>query len=98
MSELIGLTVRDDVTSHEYVAELAGVRAGIAAYRREGAVTTFTHTVVEPSAEGRGVGSALVGAALAAERAAGRRVLALCPFVRAYLRRHPDDADVVEHG
>lgn len=58
-------------------------------------VWTLSHTEVPPALEGRGYGSALVRAALAHVRAEGATVMPLCPFVVAYLRRHPDEADVV---
>lgn len=56
---------------------------------------TLGHTEVPRTIEGRGVGSALVRAALAHVRAEGAQVLPTCSFVLAYLRRHPEDADLV---
>jgi predicted GNAT family acetyltransferase len=43
----------------------------------------------------RGLGSALVAGALDDARARGLRVVPICPFVDAYIRRHPDYADLV---
>ena len=60
-----------------------------------GQVWSLTHTEVPPEHEGQGLGSALVRAALAHVRALGASVLPLCPFVVAYLGRHPEEADVV---
>jgi predicted GNAT family acetyltransferase len=42
------------------------------------------------------VGSRLVRGALDDVRAGGRRIRPLCPFVRAYVDRHPEYADLVE--
>ncbi len=56
----------------------------------------FTHTEVEPAAEGTGVGSTLVRAALDEVRASGRRVVALCPFVKAYVARHAEYQDLLD--
>jgi predicted GNAT family acetyltransferase len=47
------------------------------------------HTEVPEELRGRRVGDTLVKAALEAGRAAGLRIVAVCPFVRAYLRKHP---------
>lgn len=58
-------------------------------------IWTLSHTEVPTALEGRGVGSALVRAALAHVREAGATVMPLCPFVLAYLARHPDETDVV---
>jgi hypothetical protein len=53
------------------------------------------HTEVEEAVEGTGVGSQLVREALDDFRARGLGVVPVCPFVSAYLRRHPEYADVV---
>ena len=51
------------------------------------------HTEVPPSGQGQGqgVGDALVRAALAYARERGLRVIATCPYVQVWLRRHPDE-------
>ncbi|MBD8080306.1 GNAT family N-acetyltransferase [Cellulosimicrobium arenosum] len=75
-----------------------GVVAGFAAYQRYGedpGTLVFTHTEVDPAYEGKGVGSALVSQALDQARQAGEGVVAMCPFVQAYLRRHPEYEDLV---
>lgn len=58
-------------------------------------VWSLTHTEVPPELEGRGLGTALVRAALAHVRGVGAAVMPLCPFVVAHLNRHPEEADVV---
>lgn len=81
--------VRDNAARSRFELETeAGV--AFAAYVRDGDVWTFTHTVVPPEAEGHGVGSRLVSTALVDVEAAGGRVVAQCPFVAAYIERHPD--------
>ena len=55
----------------------------------------LVHTEVAPAVEGRGVGSRLVSAALDDIRARGLRLVPICPFVRAYLGRHPEYADLL---
>jgi predicted GNAT family acetyltransferase/glutaredoxin len=60
---------------------------GEAAYQLHDNSVTFTHTEVDKACEGRGFGTRLVADAVADAEAAGLRVVALCPFVRAYLRR-----------
>jgi uncharacterized protein len=63
---------------------------------RRGGRAYFVHTEVEPGHEGAGVGSTLVRGALDAQRERGELVVPLCPFVRGYLERHPEYADVVD--
>lgn len=79
----------------QFVATSAGEHLGRLEYERRGDVVALRHTVVEPAAEGRGVGSALVRTALDWIRAEGRKVDPVCPFVAAWIERHPDYADLV---
>jgi predicted GNAT family acetyltransferase/glutaredoxin len=60
---------------------------GSVAYRLHDATIAFTHTEVDKACEGRGFGTRLVRDAVADAEAAGLRVVPLCPFVRAYLKR-----------
>lgn len=53
------------------------------------------HTEVPDALGGRGIGSALVRAALERARAEGIVVNPRCSFVAAWLRRHPDQQDLV---
>ena len=87
--------VSDQPNRGRFEATVDGEHAGYAYYRRENGVVTFTHTEVEDAYEGQGVGSALVAAALADVRAAGQVVRPECPFVRAYMERHPDSHDLL---
>jgi predicted GNAT family acetyltransferase len=59
-------------------------------------VLDLQHTVVPEGARGEGVGESLVRAAVAHARAEGVRLIPTCPFVEAWLRRHPDEGDVFE--
>ena len=54
------------------------------------------HTEVPDAFRGQGVGPALVARGVADARAAGKRILPLCPFAAAQFRRHPEWADVLE--
>ncbi|HWJ22534.1 MAG TPA: GNAT family N-acetyltransferase [Gemmatimonadaceae bacterium] len=64
-------------------------------YVRRDGVVQLVHTEVPEALEGRGFGAALAKAALDAARAAGLKVVPTCPFVRTYIRRHPEYADLV---
>ena len=54
------------------------------------------HTGVPDAFRGRGAGVALVSRAVEEFRAAGRKVIPLCPFAAAQFRRHPEWADVLK--
>ncbi len=87
------MDVIDNRAEHRFeLATDAG--PAIAAYQLDGDTITFTHTAVPPEAEGHGVGSRLIAGALAQARAAGLKAVPQCPFVAAYLERHPDAAEL----
>jgi len=58
-------------------------------YERQPTSLVLVHTEVPPSLRGHHLGDALVKAALDSARADGLKIVAVCPFVRAYLRKHP---------
>jgi predicted GNAT family acetyltransferase/glutaredoxin len=68
---------------------------GEAAYHRRDGRIALTHTEVDEALEGRGLGGALVAAALDDARREGLEVVPLCPFVAAYIERHPEYQDLV---
>ena len=66
-------------------------------YKLEDGVITFIHTEVPPELGGKGVGSRLIKGALDQVRADGLKVVAQCPFVKAYIEKHPDYQDLLKH-
>ena len=88
--------VLTDASERErYEAHLDGELAGVLEYKVTRGRIALIHTEVLSVHEGRGVGSALVRFALDDARRRGLRVIPTCPYVRAYLSRHPEDDIVV---
>ncbi len=90
------ITVTDVPEAGRYEARAGDRVLGQANYQRRGDRVVFTHTEVDPDAEGSGVGSTLVRGALDDVRAHGRQVVPRCSFVRAWIDRHPGYADLVD--
>jgi predicted GNAT family acetyltransferase len=90
-------TVQRNDTTHRYEAQLDGALAGYLVYREREDEVTLIHTETLDGFQGRGVGTALARFALDDIRARGLKVVALCPFVRHYLTKHPEYADLVSH-
>ena len=61
-------------------------------YKRNPKRMVLEHTEVPDELEGRGVGSALVKAAIAYAVEHELTVVPRCPFARSWLERHPDQA------
>lgn len=73
-----------------------GELAGFADYRvGEMGVVVLPHTEVDPAFQGQGLAGQLVGFALDDIRAEGYRVEPACSYVRMWIQRHPEYADLV---
>lgn len=90
--------VVNNAEASRYEAYVGPELAGFSEYRIRPDVIVFTHTEVDDAFEGKGVGSALAKGALEDVRAHGGQIVPLCPFIAAYIRRHPDFHDLIaEH-
>lgn len=87
-------TVRDNATRHRFELDADG-HVAFSNYRRDGATLTILHTEVPAALGGRGIGSALVRGVLDIARTQGLKVKPLCPFVSAYVGKHPEYADLL---
>lgn len=85
----------NNTTEHRYQLEVEGHLAATY-YSLADGVITFIHTEVPDALAGCGVGSKLVKGALDQVRAAGLKVVPRCPFVKAYIERHPDYANLLQ--
>lgn len=84
-------TVSDVPEESRFEIHVDGRLAGSAYYLSEPGLLVFTHTEVDEAFEGHGVGSTLIRAALDTARSRGLSVRPDCPFVAAYVARHPDE-------
>ena len=78
-----------------YEIRLGEETVGYAAAQRRGGVVTMPHVEIAPAHRGQDLASRLVRGALDDIRAKGERVLPLCPFVVAFLRRNAAYRDLI---
>ena len=93
----VTVSVSDAPERRRYEIHVDGQLAGILRYALRDPVIRLVHTEVDESIEGRGLGSRLAKFALDDARARGLRVRPDCPFVSAWIGRHPEYADLVVH-
>jgi predicted GNAT family acetyltransferase len=86
--------IRDNTALSRFELDAGGATAFMK-YRLAGGVLTLDHTETPVEARGRGLASQLVQSVLEAARARGLKVVPRCPFVTAYIARHPEFRDIV---
>lgn len=92
----MSVTVRRNDAESRYEVLVDGQVAGRLTYLEMEGALVLDLTRVDPAFSGRGLASRLVEGALADARAAGRRIVPMCPYVTGWLRSHPDQADLVD--
>lgn len=91
----MSLTVVKQPESSRYVLLKDGEQIGVAEYDLRDDAIVFTHTVIDEEKREKGMASTLVQEALDDVRAnTDLRVVATCPYVRHWLREHPEYQDL----
>lgn len=88
-------TIVDDEAAQRYEAREGDEVAGFIDYVVKYGRIALEHTEVLPAYQGRGVSQALARFALDDARRRGLRVIASCPYIRAWVERHPETHDIV---
>jgi predicted GNAT family acetyltransferase len=96
MSQPPKLEIRDNPGRHRFESELGDGSVAFAEYRLPDGKIVFTHTVVPPAHEGQGIGTALIRFALAAARERDLKVVPICPFFAAYMKKHDEVQDLLD--
>jgi uncharacterized protein len=86
--------VRNNAEQHRFELDVDGHQA-VAYYRMAPGVITFVHTEVPQALSGRGIGTKLIRGALEMVRAQGLKVVPQCPFVSAFMGKHPEYNDLL---
>jgi len=95
MATSVELVVADNAEQQRYEARRGAEVVGFISYRLHAGRMTLIHTEVAPALEGQGIASQLVAGALDSIQRRGLTIVPICPFVRTYLRRHPEYADLL---
>ena len=80
----------------KFTVAVEGKTVGLAAFRDREGQRVFAHTEVDDAYGGRGLATVLISEALAATRAEGLRIVAVCPMVAAYVKKHHEFDDIVD--
>jgi len=95
MAETPPLVIRDNPNRQRFEADLGEGDLAIAEYELFPDRIVFTHTEVPPQYGGKGIGSALIRFALHSARERGLKVIPICPFFAAYMRKHAEEQDLL---
>ncbi len=96
MGDTSSYAVRDNAEKHRFEIDLGHGSFAIAEYTLPAGKIMFTHTEVPPAHEGQGIGTVLIRAALKSARERGLKVIPICPFVAAYIKKHAEEQDLLD--
>jgi predicted GNAT family acetyltransferase len=82
--------------SDRFSISVDGQKVGFTEYADRDGQRIFPHTEVRDEFEGRGLATILVTEALQSTRDAGLRIIAICPLVAAFVKKHHEFDDVVD--
>lgn len=87
--------VRWNEAASRYELLVGGSLAGVLEVRDAGDRAVLPHTEIDQRRQGQGLGAGLVRGALDDLRRQGRSIVPACWYVREFIDRHPEYADLV---
>lgn len=87
------VTDKPDETRYELTID--GERVGLIDYVERDRARDLHHTEIDEQYSGRGLAGVLVAGAVADLRLKGLAMIPTCPYIQAWLRKHPDEWDIV---
>ncbi|OBF18461.1 GNAT family N-acetyltransferase [Mycobacterium sp. ACS4331] len=96
LADKTGAPVTITKDADRFLVRVEGQDVGMAQFAERGGQRVFFHTEVDEAFGGRGLATILIGEALAATRAEGRRIVPVCPMVAAYVRKHHEFDDITD--
>lgn len=92
--EFLSVPLHDNKRDQQFEMEFDNHLAVIE-YETEGNIISLLHTGVAPELEGKGAGTAIVEKVLTEIKNRGMELIPLCPFVVAYIKRHPEWESII---
>lgn len=94
MADII-ITREENETGGRYVAIVDGYEAEMTFSKAGASRIIIDHTGVPKELAGKGVGVALVERGVLDARAAGIKIIPLCPYAKAQIEKHPEWQDIL---
>ena len=88
------MSVTDNAAHRRFELDVEG-QTVFANYRRQDGVLAITHVEAPPALRGSGAAGRLMQGVMEIARAEPVKVVPLCSYAAAWLRRHPEFADLV---
>jgi uncharacterized protein len=89
--------VHDNRDRARYELLVDGELAGFIQYNMRGGRMILVHTEIDEARAGHGLAGILVTGALDDIRTRGLSLVPVCPYVEAFIKRHPEYDDLVDH-
>lgn len=89
----MALEIHHDAQANRFTAMVDGHRC-VVDYLLSQQVMSIIHTGVPEAVGGRGIAAELTKFVLDTARAAGLKIIPVCSYTAAYIRRHPEYADL----
>ncbi len=96
LTDKTGAPVTVTKEAGKFTVGVDGNSVGLVAFAEWDGQRVFFHTEVDDAYGGRGLGTVLIAEALAVTRADGLRIVAVCPMVAAYVRKHHEFDDILD--
>ena len=99
MSDIMDEITFDHDEERETFEAIIGEERALLEYRSNKEGKFFiTHTEVPPALQGKGIASILVKHVFDYIRENNMRMIPVCPYVKSYLKKHPEEMDLVASG
>jgi uncharacterized protein len=96
LTDKTGAPVTVTAEADRFTVAVDGKVVGHTEFADRGGQRVFFHTQVDEAYGGRGLATALIGEALTATRAEGKRIVPVCPMVSVYVKKHHEFDDIVD--